>query len=169
MRAHEFITENIINYKHTALPDTNTLYDVAISNPTATKVTTLSNGMDVYQQSSTDGVIYFITVNDEPVSKMHLNPMQIVGKTYDNIYVIYVIPKYRRTKMVFHLLTIAKHYKNHPLIIEGVLLKDGVSLVRSLMKSRYFTVKLMDMITGQISPVADDSIRTQLDMCYLIE
>lgn len=169
MRAREFISEDIINYQNVSLPDTNKLDDVSIDGINVDKIATYSKGLDAYKQQKNDGIVYFITVDNIPVGKIFLKPTQILGKTFDNIYLIYVVPEYRKTKIIFNLLTIAKQYKNNPLIIEGVMFKDGVSLIRSLIKSHNFTIKTLDMITGKISTKVDQSVPTQFDICYLIE
>lgn len=101
------------------------------------------------------GAFFFLTKNDQVAAWLELGEVaKIADDEYDVIKFIYVLPEFRKTRVVGVFLLALKKFLTRPLILGsdeygGVLFADGVKLVKSLADSAKFEVKVLDLKTGE--------------------
>ena len=98
---------------------------------------------------------------DSIIGYLSLSPtINIDGKKYTPIKMIYVLPKFRKTFALGLFILGTSQVINNPIIVGadkfgGVLSPDGTELVKSLAKKSAFTVKVLNTSTGEEREVKD--------------
>lgn len=91
---------------------------------------------------------------DKLIGWVDLEKVNLHGKDYFAMKMLYVIPEHRKTKAVGAFLIGLQRALNFPVILGsdefgGVLFRDGAELVQSLHQSARFDVQVLDLKTGE--------------------
>lgn len=122
------------------------------------------------------GDTYAIRKNGEPLGWIELGEQATINKKkYETLKFIFFVEEARKTRAVgLFLLGLKKVLKN-PLILGsddygGVLFADGELLVKSLGDSRSFTVKALNLKTGETLPLdAEEHLTTKKHITLIFE
>lgn len=129
------------------------------------KVADVRNNLELYCYS---GKNYLLVKNGSIIlGNMLLSPQEISGKQYLNVEVIFVDPSYRKSSATHWLLYSVKELVNYPIIADGAIFSDGLSLISSLQKHKYVNVSKINTKTGDIEKL--DAPINDMDHAYIFE
>lgn len=80
--------------------------------------------------------------------------VEVAGKIYDSLVMVYVPPEYRKTSATHWLIFSIKEELRHPLLVDGAIFKDGGELILSMLKHQSIRGSVLDKSTGEITPLS---------------
>ena len=164
MRAHEFINEvGAAGSFDDSKVNLEWLYGETVTG--STKVADVRDNAQLVRK----GQWYSLVKNDLLIGCVKLvnEKLTTINKTYSNVAAIYIVPEYRKTSAIKWLLFAIKEYSEFPVMVDGSVFDDGISLLLSIIKHQQFNVKVLDKTTGAITPFV--SLINDRNSCYLLE
>lgn len=132
----------------------------------STKVSDVRENLELFCHNKEN----YLLVKDESIviGNLRLTPTLINGKRYLNVEAIFVDPMYRKTSATHWLIYAVKETADSPIIADGAIFSDGISLINSLRKHKYASVSKINTITGEVHPLDDQPINDQ-NFAYIFE
>jgi hypothetical protein len=128
------------------------------------KIEDVSAQLSLYRK---EGWLTVVKNNSILIGGVHLSLKQILGKQYQHVDIIYILPEFRHTTAIKWLLYAIKEYADYPVIADGAIFKDGGKLISSMSKYGASQIKSLNKITGEKIPIAGPI--NDPDLCYIFE
>lgn len=141
--------------------------------PKSFNPTNYLDGATFLQQISEHLKLYFkegyysLVKDDEFVGFIKLSDVEIAGKTYSNVDLIHIQPKFRNGTAVKHLIYAVKEEAPQRVIADGAMFRGGEALINSIIRHNIMVVRSLDKNTGTVSPL--NGLINDLDSCYIFE
>lgn len=116
---------------------------------------------DNYKLIVKDDFYALQNTNDIIFGWIKLTNVNIYDITYSKVDIIYILSKYRKSKVLFLLIHAIRELIKRPIIIDDVIFNDGKDLILSLIKRPdRFKTSIIDKSTGIISDLKNiDNIK----------
>lgn len=165
MKLNEIIVSGIdIGKMHIPAPLIHKLETESNQISSITSTLTLAKQDAYYVLLKDKKLVAFVQLGDSPV--------ELFGKKYDEIKMIYAAESIRKTYAIGAFLIALRKKLSHPLILGsdsygGVLFKNGQELVKRLKTSAIADVKMLDMRNGQLRDVTDTDLEQGVSSKHL--
>ncbi len=153
---------------HGAFPelgiDYTLLQNKLLSNPE--RIIPVQENLSIYITSN--NTYHALVKNNSTVlGFLTLSDVKVNNNSYTHIDLIYVLPAFRNSKTVQHLIYYVKEHSKNPIIADGAIFKGGQNIIQSLAKHRLAKVSILNKNTGEKTPFT--SLIDDLDSCYIFE
>lgn len=122
---------------------------------------------DQYELKITSDDYFALFKRDALVGWVRLEPMTVKGVRYRAVSIIYLIPSVRKTKALLILLNAVRSELKVPVLVDGSIFHDGVTILASLKKREEFKLSILDLKSGARSKF--DDVPNEADKAVIVE
>lgn len=131
----------------------------------AQKIKQIDSNVNLYVNND---YYFLMDIENNVIGFIKSEEQHIAEKTYINVTLIYIYPKYRGKSAWKPLLYSFKEEVKYPVIMDGAIFTGGKAIIKTIIRDRLMNVQALDKNTG-LATKCNGIIDSDFDTCYLLE